>query len=218
VGAQEIMGLDQGELFIHRNIANQVLNSDLSVLSVLYYGVMELGVEDIFVLGHYNCGGIRAATGSKDLGMIEHWLRNIRDVARLHNDELSAIKDPEERHRRLVELNVQEQCVNLFGNAIIQQAQSERGRPRVHGMVYDIGTGELKHLDIDFKKVLKKYRDIYAVHDFSKHRPKEIGGKGGVEAEEIRRAFDEVDDSSRGWITKGELQVSGGGGERSEPA
>jgi carbonic anhydrase len=171
VGAQEIMGLDQGELFIHRNIANLVINSDLNVLSTIYYAVNVLKVKDIFVMGHYNCGGVRAAGDNKDLGLIEHWLRNIRDVARLHNEELGAIADPEERHRRLVELNVQEQCVNLFGNSIIQKAQSRTGRPRIHGLVYDISTGYLKHLDIDFRKVLKKYRKIYSVADFQKYSP-----------------------------------------------
>ena len=143
VGAQEIMGLNQGELFVHRNIANLVVNTDLNVLSVLYYAVNVLKVEDIFVLGHYNCGGVRAASDNKDLGLIDHWLKQIRDVSRTHHGELQSIEDDEERHRRLVELNVQEQCINLFGNSIVQNAQATTSRPRIHGMVYDIKDGKV---------------------------------------------------------------------------
>ena len=107
-------------------------------------------------------------------GLIEHWLRNIRDVQRLHKEELEAITDPEDRHRRLVELNVQEQCFNLFGNSIVQQMQAKTGRPRIHGFVYDIKNGLLKHLDIDFRSQVKKYRDIYSVADFRRYAPVSI--------------------------------------------
>jgi carbonic anhydrase len=169
------MGLNQGELFVHRNIANLVPNSDLNVLSVIYYAVMELKVEDIFVLGHYGCGGVKAASDNKDHGLIEHWLRNIRDVQRIHNTELQQITDPNMRHRRLVELNVQEQCINLFGNSIVQQAQSATSRPRIHGMTYDIQNGYLKYLDVDFKRELKKYRRIYTVADFDRYKPVDLG-------------------------------------------
>jgi len=145
----------------------------------------------------------------QDLGLIEHWLRNIRDVARLHDDELSQIPDKEERHKRLVELNVQEQCINLFGNSIIQKAQSETGRPRIHGMVYDISTGLLKHLDIDFKKVLKKYRGIYTVADFKRYAPVDLHpevASQNISAEETRYIFDELDETGKGWIGKCELR------------
>ena len=98
--------MDQGELFIHRNIANLVINSDMNVLSVLDYACRVLKVNEIFVLGHYNCGGVRAASSNKDNGLIEHWLRNIRDVARIHKDELSKISDSGERAARRRPINV----------------------------------------------------------------------------------------------------------------
>mmetsp|Transcript_26541 Transcript_26541/g.38053 ORF Transcript_26541/g.38053 Transcript_26541/m.38053 type:complete len:467 (-) Transcript_26541:401-1801(-) len=174
VGAQEIMGLNQGELFVHRNIANVVVHTDINLLSVIFYAVNVLKVREILVLGHYHCGGVRAASSNKDLGLIEHWLINIRDVQRLHKKELDAIADPEQRHRRLVELNVQEQCFNLYGNSIVQQMQAKTGRPRIHGFVYDIENGLLKHLDIDFKTQIQKYRNIYSVADFRHYSPVNI--------------------------------------------
>lgn len=163
VPAQEIMGLKLGELFVHRNVANLVVNTDLNMLAVLQYAVQVLKVKDIFVMGHYGCGGVKASTENKDLGLIEHWLRNIRDVQRLHASELDGMMDNDEKFRRLVELNVQEQCLNLFKNNIVQHQQALTGRPRIHGFVYDIAVGELLHLKINFKSIVKKYRDIYRV-------------------------------------------------------
>jgi len=190
VGAQEIMGLNQGELFVHRNIANVVVHTDINLLSVIFYAVNVLKVREILVLGHYNCGGIQAATSNKDLGLIEHWLINIRDVQRLHKEELDAIADPEERHRRLVELNVQEQCFNLFGNSIVQQMQAKTGRPRIHGFVYDIKNGLLKHLDIDFKSQVKQYRDIYSVADFRHYAPVNIDNLTSTDGSDVGETID----------------------------
>jgi len=206
VGAQEIMGMHQGEIFIHRNIANVFVPTDLNLLSVLFYAVNVLKVKDIIVLGHYECGGVKAASQNQDLGLIEHWLQNIRNVQRLHKDELAQISDEDERHRRLVELNVQEQCFNLYCNSIVQQMQAKTGRPRVHGMVYDIADGRLKYLDIDFKAEIRKYRDIYTVADFRSHTPVSIHSIGTKTQEEreaekkehARHLFDAMDTDSSG--------------------
>ena len=161
------MGLKAGEVFVTRNVANMVLNTDLSLLTVLQYSIHELGVKDIIVCGHYGCGGVKAATMNFDHGIMEPWLRNIRDVQRLHKNELSKYKDEEERWNKVVELNVQEQCINLFANPIVQRKQVEAGFPRVHGMIYDVSTGLLKKLDIDFQSEIKKYKDIYRAYDFN---------------------------------------------------
>jgi carbonic anhydrase len=160
VTAEDIMGLQPGEAFIHRNIANLVNNVDLSVMSVLNYAVRHLKVNHVVVCGHYNCGGVKAAMQSEDMGILNPWLRNIRDVYRLHRDELNAITDDEKRYERLVELNVQEQCVNLIKTAAVQEAHMQRGL-LVHGWVFDIHTGKLVDLKIDFNKILKDIMDIY---------------------------------------------------------
>jgi carbonic anhydrase len=160
VTAEELMGVKPGEVFIHRNIANLVNNVDLSVMSVINYAVRILNVNHIVVCGHYNCGGVKAAMTPKDLGILNPWLRNIRDVYRMHNDELKVIKNEEARYNRLVELNVQEQCINLIKTAAVQQAYKERGL-MVHGWVFDIHTGKLIDLKIDFEKILSDIMEIY---------------------------------------------------------
>jgi carbonic anhydrase len=160
VTAEDIMGLRPGEAFVHRNIANLVNNVDLSVMSVINYAVRHLKVNHVVVCGHYQCGGVKAAMQSADLGILNPWLRNIRDVYRLHRDELNAIEDMEQRYDRLVELNVQEQCVNLLKTAAIQEAYKQRGLI-VHGWVFDIRTGKLIDLKIDFEKILKDIMEIY---------------------------------------------------------
>ena len=132
VTAEDLMGMQPGEVFIHRNIANLVNNVDLNVMSVLNYAVRHLKVKHIVVCGHYNCGGVKAAMQPKDMGILNPWLRNIRDVYRTHKTELNAIHDEEKRYERLVELNVQEQCVNLIKTAAVQEAYKERGIT-VHG-------------------------------------------------------------------------------------
>jgi carbonic anhydrase len=154
------MGIEPGEAFIHRNIANMVISIDLNVMSVLIYAVDHLKVNQIVVCGHYNCGGVKAAMQSTDLGILNPWLRNIRDVYRLHKEELNAIEDIDKRYDRLVELNVQEQCVNLIKTAAVQIAYKQRGI-KVHGWVFDMHTGRLIDLKIDFPKILANIMEIY---------------------------------------------------------
>lgn len=161
VPANEIMGLEPGEVFVHRNIANLVPNNDLNVGSVINYAVMHLGVKHVIVCGHYNCGGVKAAMQAKDLGLLNPWLRNIRDVYRLHREELEAISDEEARYRRLVELNVIEQCINVIKTAEVQEIYLEKGYPIVNGWVFDLANGELKDLKISFKERLKDIQEIY---------------------------------------------------------
>ena len=160
VTAEDLMGVQPGEVFIHRNIANMVISIDLNVMSVLNYAVRHLKVNHIIVCGHYACGGVKAAMQSDDMGILNPWLRNIRDVYRLHKEELNAITEGEARYDRLIELNVQEQCVNLIKTAAVQQAYRERGL-MVHGWVFDIHTGKLIDLKIDFPKILEDIMEIY---------------------------------------------------------
>jgi len=160
VTAEDLMGLQPGEAFVHRNIANMVISIDLNMMSVLNYAVRHLKVNHVVVCGHYFCGGVKAAMQSQDLGILNPWLRNIRDVYRLHKTELNAITDENQRYNRLVELNVQEQCINLIKTAAVQSAYKERGL-KVHGWVFDIHTGKLIDLKIDFEKELKGIMEIY---------------------------------------------------------
>ncbi len=160
VTAEDLMGVQPGEVFIHRNVANLVNNVDLNVMSVLNYAVRHLKVNHVVVCGHYSCGGVKAAMQPSDLGILNPWLRNIRDVYRLHKNELNAIVDENERYNRLVELNVQEQCINLIKTAAVQQAYKERGL-QVHGWVFDVHTGKLIDLKIDFETILKSIMEIY---------------------------------------------------------
>lgn len=163
VTAEDIMGLQPGEAFVHRNIANLVNNIDLSVMSVLEYAVKHLKVNHVVVCGHYNCGGVKAAMQPSDLGILNPWLRNIRDVYRLHKKELDDITDEHKRYDRLVELNVQEQCVNLIKTAAVQKAYKDRGLI-VHGWVFDIRTGQLIDLKINFNKILSNIMEIYNLY------------------------------------------------------
>lgn len=163
VPANDITGLAPGELFVHRNIANLVNNIDLNVVSVINYAVKHLDVKHIVVCGHYNCGGVKAAMIPKNMGILNPWLRNIRDVYRLHQAELDGIKDEQARYNRLVELNVQEQCVNVIKMAVVQETYEEKGYPVVHGWVFDLHNGVLKDLEIDFKKELGHIQEIYDI-------------------------------------------------------
>ncbi|MGI4992140.1 carbonic anhydrase [Halobacteriovorax sp. GFR7] len=160
VTAEEVMGAGPGEIFVHRNIANMVISIDLNVMSVLNYAVDHLKVDHIIVCGHYGCGGVKAAMESQDLGILNPWLRNIRDVYRTHKTELNAIEDEDKRYERLVELNVQEQCINAIKTAAVQKANRERGL-KVYGWVFDVHSGELKDLKIDFEKTLENIMEIY---------------------------------------------------------
>lgn len=161
VPANEIMGLEPGEVFVHRNVANLVNSVDLNVASVVEYAVNHLEVKNIIVCGHYNCGGVKAAMQPQDLGLLNPWLRNIRDVYRLHQDELDAIKNDVQRFNRLVELNVQEQCINVIKYASVQKSFFEKGYPMVYGWVFDLHNGLLVDLKINFRERLKKIRQIY---------------------------------------------------------
>jgi carbonic anhydrase len=161
VTAEEIMGASPGEIFVHRNIANLVVSIDLNVMSVINYAVRMLKVKHIIVCGHYNCGGVRAALTQEDLGILNPWLRNIRDVFRIHKEELKAIEDPQKQFDRLVELNVEEQCINVIKTAVVQQFYIHSGFPVVHGWVMDLKSGKLIDLNFDFEKELKAIQEIY---------------------------------------------------------
>lgn len=148
VPANEITGTDPGDVFVHRNIANMVIHTDMSMLSVLDYAVNVLEVRHVIVCGHYGCGGVLAAMGQKQFGLIDNWLRHIKDVYRIHHEELEAIQDETSRGNRLVELNVQEQVFDLTKTSIIQNAWDNGKFLQVHGIVYDIANGILKDLDV----------------------------------------------------------------------
>ncbi|MCA9533889.1 MAG: carbonic anhydrase [Myxococcales bacterium] len=161
VPANSIMGLKPGEVFVHRNIANCVPNTDINSHSVIQYAVEALKVKHIIVCGHYGCGGVQAAMQPKDLGLINGWLREIRDVFRLHRAELLDIADETERFKRLVELNVQEQCIHVIKTACVQKSFAATGYPIVHGWVFDLHDGLLRDLNIPFETILDEIREIY---------------------------------------------------------
>ena len=145
VPANEITGTQPGEIFVHRNIANLVINTDVNVLSVLDFAVNHLKVKHVIICGHYGCGGIRAATTKNDFKpVLNMWLRNIKDVYRLHREELDGIEVEENRCDRLTELNVQEQIQNLAKTSIIQRAWKNENRPDLHGWVYGLKDGIIK--------------------------------------------------------------------------
>ncbi|KAK1766595.1 carbonic anhydrase [Phialemonium atrogriseum] len=161
IPAEQITGLEPGEAFIHRNIANLVCNVDVNVMSVINYAVDHLHVKHIVVCGHYGCGGVKAAMTPKDLGILNPWLRNIRDVYRLHEAELDAIKDPTQQCNRLVELNVMEQCTNVIKTAVVQRSFAAKRFPIVHGWVFDFNDGLIKDLHVDFEAELRGIQKIY---------------------------------------------------------
>jgi len=160
VAAEEMMGVGPGEIFVHRNIGNMVPNTDLNVMSVINYAVTHLKVKHVVVCGHYYCGGVKAAMQSKDLGILNPWLRNIRDVYRIYYEHLQSIPDEEERYKRLVELNVREQCVNVIKAADVQIAYKKRNLA-VHGWVFDIHSGKILDLNIDYEEVMEGIMEIY---------------------------------------------------------
>ena len=162
VSTEELMGAQPGEVFVHRNLANMVPNTDLSSMSVISYAVSTLKVQHVVICGHYYCNGVKAAMQSADMGILNPWLRNIRDVYRLHKDELALVTNEEEKYKRLVELNVQEQCVNVIKTPDVQRAIKERGLT-VHGWVFDVHSGKLIDLKIDFDKILEHIMEIYRI-------------------------------------------------------
>lgn len=163
VSAESLMGLQPGEVFVHRNIANMVPNADLSVMSVIEYAVVHLKVKHVVVCGHTFCGGVKAAMQPQDLGVLNPWLRNIRDVYRMHQNELDAIADEDDRYNRLIELNVQEQCVNVLKVGEVQKAMEERGLS-LHGWVFDIHSGKLNDLNLDFDTIMDGKTDIFQIN------------------------------------------------------
>lgn len=143
VPANEITGTQPGEIFVHRNVANMVVHTDLNMLSVLEYAVHHLHVKHIIVCGHYGCGGVKASMTNHSFGIINKWLRNIKDVYRYHRDEIDAIVDPELRANRLTELNVCEQVLNLAKTSIVQRAWKKNTYPHLHGWVYGLVDGKI---------------------------------------------------------------------------
>jgi carbonic anhydrase len=172
VPANEIMGMGPGEVFVHRNVANLVVSTDLSMLSCLQYAVEVLKVKHIIVAGHHGCGGVQQAMKNESLGTIDAWLGNIRDIYRLHHKELDAIEDEDTRFRRLVELNVVEQCLNLYKTDVVQRKrletwsdpEEEFAYPRIHALVFDPSVGELTKLNVDFRANISRFQHIYDLH------------------------------------------------------
>jgi carbonic anhydrase len=152
VPANEITNTNSGEIFVHRNIANIVVHTDMNLLSVLYFAVEVLKVKHIIVCGHYGCGGILAAMENTDQGFVNNWLRNIKEVYNKHSKELEAIADNEQRANRLVELNVIEQVHNLSKTKIVQQHWKERAL-QIHGWVYGFDNGLIKDLNVSYSDI-----------------------------------------------------------------
>jgi len=151
VPANEIIGAQPGEVFVHRNIANMVLHTDMSMLSVLDYAVNVLKVKHVNVCGHYGCGGVQAALTNKHIGLIDNWIRHIKDVYRFHQDELNAIEDEKAKFDRFVELNVFEQVYDLAKTSIMQTAWEREQNVHIHGWVYDVRDGLINDLNITLK-------------------------------------------------------------------
>ncbi len=151
VPANEIIGAEPGEVFVHRNIANMVVHSDMNMLSVLDYAVNVLQVKHIIVCGHYGCGGVQAAMTNKHIGLIDNWIRHIKDVYRFHHEELDAISDENQRFNRFVELNVFEQVLDLGKTSIVQSAWERGQEVHVHGWVYDIHDGLINDMKVTLK-------------------------------------------------------------------
>jgi carbonic anhydrase len=164
VPANEITGTNPGEMFVHRNIANMVVHSDMNMLSVLSYAVDVLKVKHIIVCGHYGCGGVLAAMGNKQYGLIDNWLRHIKDVYRIHHKELDMIKDAKARENRLVQLNVMEQVGDLGKTSIVQNAWEREQPLHIHGWVYDIHDGIIDDLNVTCTTT----KDLHAVYHLDK--------------------------------------------------
>lgn len=164
VHASQITGTRPGEIFVHRNIANMVVHSDMNMLSVLSYAVEVLKVKHIIVCGHYGCGGVLAAMGNKQYGLIDNWLRHIKDVYRYHHVELDAITDPVQRGKRFVELNVIEQVHDLGKTSIVQNAWMNNQPLHIHGWVYDLADGLIRDLNVTFT-CAKDLHSVYHLED-----------------------------------------------------
>ena len=150
VPANEIIGAEPGEVFVHRNIANMVIHSDMNMLSVLDYAVNALKVKHVIVCGHYGCGGVKAAMGNSSIGIIDNWIRHIKDVYRFHQNELDAITDEKERFNKFVEVNVKEQVLDLAKTSIVQNAWKNGQELSIHGWVYGLNSGYVTDLGVNF--------------------------------------------------------------------
>ena len=161
VSAEEVMGVQPGEIFVHRNIANLVVSTDNNLNAVIQFAVANLKVKHIIVCGHTECGGVKAALYPSDVGQLNSWLQTLRDVIRLHYSQLNAIKDPKKRFEKLVELNVREQCINIIKIDHVQRSWYKTGLPSIHGWVFNVHTGRLKDLKLKMKEELGDLRSIY---------------------------------------------------------
>jgi carbonic anhydrase len=160
VPANEIIGAEPGEVFVHRNIANMVLHTDMNMLSVLDYAVNALKVKHVIVCGHYGCGGVQAAMGNQSIGIIDNWIRHIKDVYRFHSEELDAITDEKQKFDTFVELNVKEQVLDLAKTSIVQAAWKNNQELQLHGWVYGVGSGIVKDLNVNIT-CDKDLEDVY---------------------------------------------------------
>jgi carbonic anhydrase len=183
VPANEITNTQPGDIFVHRNIANMVVHSDMNLLSVLDYAVNILKVKHVIVCGHYGCGGVKAAMQNEQYGLVDNWLRFIKDVYRTHSKELDSIQDEEKRFDRFVELNVIEQVLDLTKTTIIQNAWRERNEPKVHGWVYSLKTGLIKDLGVSFDNSAK-LPPIYRIDSNNNNNNHKVPASSQVEAEE----------------------------------
>jgi len=161
VTAEDLMGVNPGEVFIHRNIANQVIPTDNNINAVIQYAVEHLKVKHIIICGHYECGGVKAALHPSDMGQLNSWLQTLRDVRRLHKTELDNIKDEQQLFDRMVELNVREQCMNVIKIDHVQRSWYKTGFPQIHGWIFDVKTGKLKDSGLDLEKEFMEIREIY---------------------------------------------------------
>ena len=193
VPANRIMGLDAGDVFVARNVANQVIGTDMSMMSVIQYAVNVLKVPHIVICGHYDCGGVKASMENVDhVPPLENWLRNIRDTYRLNRQELDRISDKDQRTRRLVELNTLEQAFAVFKTGVVQRRrvqtygsdQEPYTQPRIHAVVFDPGTGELKELNVNWKQELDKLGPIYNLYapETAEARAERLGDGGAAAA------------------------------------
>lgn len=161
VTAEDLMGANPGEVFIHRNIANQVIPTDNNINAVIQYAVEHLKVKHIIICGHYECGGVKAALHPSDMGQLNSWLQTLRDVRRIHKAELENIKDEQKLFDRLVELNVREQCMNIIKIDHVQRSWYKTGYPQIHAWVFDVRTGKLNDLGLDMEQEFMEIREIY---------------------------------------------------------
>jgi carbonic anhydrase len=168
VTAEDLMGANPGEVFIHRNIANQVIPTDNNINAVIQYAVEHLKVKHIIICGHYECGGVKAALHPSDMGQLNSWLQTLRDVRRLHKAELEAIDDEHKLFDRLVELNVREQCMNIIKIDHVQRSWYKTGFPKIHGWVFDVRTGKLIDLGLKMEQEFMEIREIFDLKPLEK--------------------------------------------------